>query len=89
MKPVLRWCAVVPLLCVLMFAQSNSSAGPAPDASKTPAPITEQDVKELRDAMAAQQQQIAAQQQQIKHQQEMLERHPTTAKRRLPLQRRT
>jgi len=74
MKTVLRWCAVVPLLCVLMFAQSNSSAGAAPDNSKTPAPITEKDVKELRQALAAQQQQIAAQQQQIKQQQEMLER---------------
>lgn len=74
MKPVLRWCAVVPLLCVLMFAQSNSSAGPAPDTSKTPAAITQKDVNELREAIAVQQQQIAAQQQQIRQQQEMLER---------------
>jgi hypothetical protein len=74
MKPVLRWCAVVPLLSALLFAQSNSSATPAPENSKTPAKITEKDVKELREALAAQQQQIAAQQQQIKQQQEMLER---------------
>ncbi|HLK33922.1 MAG TPA: hypothetical protein VKT29_12585 [Terriglobales bacterium] len=44
------------------------------DNGNAPAPITEQDVKELREALAAQQQQIAAQQQQMKQQQEMLER---------------
>ena len=67
MKPVLRWCAVVPLLSALLFAQNNSPATPAPDTSKTPAKITEKDVTELRQA-------LAAQQQQIKQQQEMLER---------------
>lgn len=74
MKPVLRWCAVVPLLSALMLAQSSSPANPAADSSKAPAKITEQDVKELHDALAAQQQQIAAQQEQIKKQQQMLER---------------
>ncbi|HKW25088.1 MAG TPA: hypothetical protein VJN48_04850 [Terriglobales bacterium] len=74
MKPVLRWCAVVLLLSALSLAQSGSSAKPASDTSNTPAGITENDVKELRQALAAQQQQIAAQQQQIKQQQKMLER---------------
>lgn len=74
MKLVLRWFAVIPLLSALMLAQSSSPASPAVDNSKAPAGITEQDVKELRDALAAQQQQIAAQQQQIKKQQQMLER---------------
>ena len=74
MKPVLRWCAVIPLLSALMLAQISTPASPAADNSKAPVRITEQDVRELRDALAAQQQQIAAQQQQIKKQQEMLER---------------
>ena len=74
MKPVLRWCAAVLLLSALSLAQSGSSAKPASDTSNTPAGITENDVKELREALAAQQKQIAAQQQQIKQQQEMLER---------------
>ena len=72
MKPVLRWCAAVLLLSALMFAQSSSPAAPA--SNNAPATVSEQDVKELREALAAQQQQIAAQQQQIKRQQEMLER---------------
>ena len=74
MKHVLRWCAVVPLLSALMFAQSGSSDKPAPEGKPTPAAITEKDVTELRAALAAQQQQIAAQQQQIRQQQDMLER---------------
>jgi hypothetical protein len=74
MKPVLRWCATVLLLSALSLAQSGSSAKPATDPSNTPAGITENDVKELREALAAQQKQIAAQQQQIKQQQEMLQR---------------
>jgi hypothetical protein len=61
-------------MSALALAQSSSSATPAPQTSSTPAGITENDVKELREALAAQQQQIAAQQQQIKQQQEMLER---------------
>jgi hypothetical protein len=90
MKPVLKWCAVVPLLSALVLAQSSSSSSTtsATGDTKSPVSITEKDVKELRQALlaeqqqiaaqqqqtAAQQQQIAAQQQQIKQQQEMLER---------------
>src|SRR5512146_128779 len=80
MKPVLRWCAAVLLFSALMSAQTSSSNNPAPDAGKTPAPISEKDVKELREALAAQQQQIAAQQEQIKQQQEMLQRLSQTLK---------
>ncbi|HKT70374.1 MAG TPA: hypothetical protein VJP83_13105, partial [Terriglobales bacterium] len=74
MKPVLRWCAAVLLLSALSLAQSGSSAKPASDTSNPPAGITENDVKELREALAAQQKQIAAQQQQLRQQQEMLQR---------------
>ncbi len=73
MKPVLRWC-VVPLLSALMFAQSSGSDKPATETGQAPATISATDVKELREALAAQQKQIAAQQQQIQQQQEMLER---------------
>lgn len=65
---------MVPLLSALMLAQSNSSNKPAPDTGNSPASISQKDVKELRQALAAQQQQIASQQQQIKQQQQMLER---------------
>jgi hypothetical protein len=61
-------------MSALTLAQSSSSATPAVQTSSTPSGITENDVKELREALAAQQQQIAAQQEQIKQQQEMLKR---------------
>jgi hypothetical protein len=80
MKPVLRWCAAVLLFSALMSAQTSSSNSPAAEAGKAPAPISEKDVKELREALAAQQQQIAAQQEQIKQQQEMLQRLSQTLK---------
>ena len=71
MKPVLKWCVAVLMLSALTLAQTSS----APPASSTaPATVSEQDVKELREALAAQQKQIAAQQEQIRQQQEILER---------------
>ena len=74
MNHVLRWSAAFLLLSAIVFAQSSSSARPAAEMSSTTAGISGSDVKELRQALAAQQQQIAAQQQQIKKQQEMLDR---------------
>ena len=74
MNHVLRWSAAFLLLSAIVFAQNSSSARPAAEMSSTTAGISASDVKELRQALAAQQQQIAAQQQQIKKQQEMLDR---------------
>jgi len=55
MKSVLRWC-VVPLLATSLVAQT--AAKPKPKKTSSKATITAQDAKDLRDALAAQQQQI-------------------------------
>ena len=55
MKCVLRWC-VVPLLATTLVAQT--AAKPKPKKTSSRATIAAQDVQELRDALAAQQQQI-------------------------------
>jgi hypothetical protein len=56
MKCVLRWC-VVPLLATTLVAQTAAKPKPKKASSKA-ATITAQDVQELRNALAAQQQQI-------------------------------
>src|SRR5437773_1578324 len=63
MKSVLRWC-VVPLLATSLVAQTAAKPKPRKSSSKA-ATITAQDVQELRDALAAQQQQIQQLQQQM------------------------
>ena len=56
MKSILRWC-VVPLLTIALFGQT---ATPSKTKKKTAAaaPVTAKEVQELKDALAAQQQQI-------------------------------
>src|SRR5713226_2954319 len=65
MKSVLRWC-VVPLLATTLVAQTAATAKPKKKtaAKWTPA-VTAQDVQTLRDALAAQQQQIEQLKQQL------------------------
>jgi multidrug efflux pump subunit AcrA (membrane-fusion protein) len=64
MKSVLRWC-VVPLLATTLVAQT----APRPKSRKAAAPaqpaVTAEDVQSLRDALAAQQQQIELLKQQL------------------------
>jgi hypothetical protein len=57
MKSTLRWCAV-PLLATTLLAQTTAPTKPKKKAATRPATVTAQDVQELKDALAAQQQQI-------------------------------
>jgi hypothetical protein len=57
MKSVLRWC-VVPLLATTLVAQTAATAKPKKTPAKSAPAVTAQDVQSLRDALAAQQQQI-------------------------------
>ena len=60
MKSVLRWC-VVPLLATTLMAQTAAK----PSTAKKSSAVTAQDVQALRDALAAQQQQIEQLRQQL------------------------
>src|SRR5262249_53747899 len=62
MKSVLRWCAVL-LVATTLVAQTATQ--PKPRKSTSKATITAKDVQELRDALAAQQQQIEQLRQQM------------------------
>lgn len=57
MKSALRWCAV-PLLATTLLAQTAVPTKPKKKAATKSATVTAQDVQELKDALAAQQQQI-------------------------------
>src|ERR1700716_1870992 len=58
MKSVLRWC-VVPLLAGMLMAQPPAKPKPKKAAAKLAQPaVTLQDIQALKDALAAQQQQI-------------------------------
>ncbi|MBZ5720371.1 MAG: putative porin [Acidobacteriia bacterium] len=61
MKAVLRWC-VVPLLATTLVAQTAAKPKPKKASAKA---VTAQDVQALKDALAAQQQQIEQLQQQM------------------------
>jgi hypothetical protein len=62
MKSVLRWC-VVPLLAGTLVAQTADK--PKPKKAVRPAAVTMQDIQSLKDALAAQQQQIEQLKQQV------------------------
>jgi len=57
MKSVLRWC-VFPLLAASLSAQTAAPAKSKKKAASKTGPVTAADVQELKDALAAQQQQI-------------------------------
>ena len=58
MKSVFRWCVVPVLAASSLLAQTSVTAAPKKRARRATAAVTAQDVQSLRDAIAAQQQQI-------------------------------
>ena len=58
MKSVFQWCVVPLLAASTMLAQTSGTATPKKRARKASQAVTAQDVQSLRDAIAAQQQQI-------------------------------